>query len=227
MGDPSFALSASSSSGLPVQFTTLSDKAVISGSQVTIVKPGSVTISAEQPGNNLFSAAPKSIQTFCINPLKPTISVNITDPTQPILTSSSDIGNKWYLNDALIEGATGKTCTVKYKGTYKVKVDVDGCNSPISEGESFIITGDLRYNSLEKIQLFPNPVQDMLTIQLNGFKEEDVVVLMVDALGKTISSTTGKGGKELSIDVKNYGNGIYYLNMKQGSLTQHAKFIKK
>jgi len=34
-------------------------------------------------------------------------------------------------------------------------------------------------------------------------------VVMVDALGKTVTSTVGKGGNELFVDVKNYGNGIY------------------
>ena len=67
IGDPTFTLSATSSSGLPVQFTTATDKVTITGSQISIVKPGSVTISAEQPGNNLFSAAPKVTKTFCVS----------------------------------------------------------------------------------------------------------------------------------------------------------------
>ena len=228
MGDPSFALSANATSMLAVQFTPNSDKVSISGSEVTIVKPGKVTITAEQRGNNTFSAAPKIPQTFCINPLKPTITVDITDAAQPILTSSGDIGNKWYLNEILIEAASAKTLVVKEKGVYKVKVDLDGCVSPISEGESFIITGDVIGNSSEKVQLFPNPAHDLLNIELSGFKEsEDVNVMMFDGLGKTILRQTVKGGEHLTVDVKNYGNGLYYIIMKQGNSIQHTKFIKR
>jgi IPT/TIG domain-containing protein/VCBS repeat protein/type IX secretion system substrate protein len=227
MGDPSFTLSATASSELAVQFTNDSDKITITGSQVTIVKPGSVTITAEQPGDNTFSAAPKISQTFCINPLKPTITVNISDVAQPILTSSSDIGNKWYLNGSLIEGATAKTYVVKEKGMYTVKVEVDGCVSPVSEGETFIVTGDVD-NSTTKVQLFPNPVHDLLTLQLYGFKEDgDVSIVMIDGIGKTVSDQIGKGGQEITVDVKNYDNGPYYIIMRQGRSIQQAKFIKK
>jgi len=228
MGDPSFTLSGTASSELAVQFTANSDKVNISGSQATIAKPGRVTISAEQPGDNYYSAAPKVPQTFCIIPSKPTITVNISDPVQPILTSSSDVGNKWYLNEELIDGATAKTYVVKDKGIYNVKVDVDGCVGPISDGETFIITGDVENNTSQKIQLFPNPVHDLLTIQLNGFKTDaEVTITILDSIGKKIAQETGKGGKELMVDVKGYVNGLYYVNMKQGSSTHFEKFIKR
>src|SRR5258706_4157 len=228
MGDPSFTLSATSSSGLAVQFTTPSDKVTISGSEVSVVNPGSVTIAAGQPGNAIFSAAPKVLQTFCINPAKPAIAVNATDPAQPLLTSSSDIGNQWYLNENLIDGATGKTYVVKEKGIYKVKVSVDGCSGPFSEGETLIITGDVSNLSPGKAQLYPNPVQDLLTLRLDGFKEnDDVNVTLIDRSGKTITRQDGKGGQELSVDVKGYSGGLYFITMIQGSLKQHARFIKK
>ncbi len=228
IGDPSFTLFATSSSGLAVQFTTPSDKVTISGSEVSVVNPGSVTIAAGQPGNAIFSAAPKVLQTFCINPAKPAIAVNATDPAQPLLTSSSDIGNQWYLNENLIDGATGKTYVVKEKGIYKVKVSVDGCSGPFSEGETLIITGDVSNLSPGKAQLYPNPVQDLLTLRLDGFKEnDDVNVTLIDRSGKTITRQDGKGGQELIVDVRSHSGGLYFITMIQGSLKQHARFIKK
>lgn len=228
MGDSPFSLLATASSDLPVQFIAGSDLVTISENQVTIIKPGSVTISAEQPGNNTISAAPKVSQTFCINPATPSISINITNPAEPILTSSSDFGNQWYLNETLLTGATSKTFTVKDEGVYKVKVVVDGCMSPLSEGETLIITGDIINNASDKVQLFPNPAHDVLRVQLSGFKESDKVsVIMIDDVGKTITRHIGIGGDELEIDIKNNGNGLYYLKMMQGSKTQYAKFIKQ
>lgn len=228
LSDPSFDVSALASSGLAVKFTTTSDKVTITGNQVSIAKPGSVTIHAEQPGNNFFSAAPKVSRTFCINPSKPTVTVDETNIAQPVLTSSSETGNQWYLNENPIAEATAKTLAVKEKGIYKVKVTIDGCIGPISEGKIFLITGDIGPGVLSPMRIYPNPVDDLLTIQLNGFREnEDVHVTLVDDIGKTVARQIGKAHQELSFDVKSFANGPYYVLMTQGNLRRDGKIIKK
>jgi hypothetical protein len=56
-GDPDFAVSATSSSGLPVSFTAVGG-CTVSGSQVTITAAHSCTVSAHQPGDANYAAAP-------------------------------------------------------------------------------------------------------------------------------------------------------------------------
>jgi ELWxxDGT repeat protein len=57
-GDPDFILTASASSGLPVQFSSLDPSIVsINENVVTILKAGSTTITASQPGDASFNAA--------------------------------------------------------------------------------------------------------------------------------------------------------------------------
>jgi beta-glucanase (GH16 family) len=51
-----FQLVATASSNLPVQYSTTSDKIVISGSTATIVGKGRVTIKANQPGNGIMNS---------------------------------------------------------------------------------------------------------------------------------------------------------------------------
>jgi hypothetical protein len=56
-GDPPFALTATTTSGLPVQYRVVSGPATVSGNTVTLTGTGTVTIEASQPGNAYYSAA--------------------------------------------------------------------------------------------------------------------------------------------------------------------------
>jgi hypothetical protein len=69
LGNPPFALTATSSSGLPISYES-SDPTVasISGSTVTILKAGSTTITASQLGNGSFSPATSVSQLLTVNP---------------------------------------------------------------------------------------------------------------------------------------------------------------
>ena len=68
MGDAAFELTATASSGLPVSYTS-SDPLVasISGSTVTILRAGTVTITATQAGNDNWNPATEE-QTLTITP---------------------------------------------------------------------------------------------------------------------------------------------------------------
>jgi Secretion system C-terminal sorting domain len=74
-GDPAFILSATSTSGLPVTFgSSDATAASISGSTLTILKAGSVDITARQAGNDNFNAATEIIQLLTINKANQTIN---------------------------------------------------------------------------------------------------------------------------------------------------------
>jgi hypothetical protein len=64
-GDPDFALSASASSGLPVSFAA-SGKCIVSGATVHLIGAGSCTVTASQPGDANYNAAPDVSRTFSI-----------------------------------------------------------------------------------------------------------------------------------------------------------------
>lgn len=57
-GDPPFAVTASSSSGLPVTLAVISGPATIAGNVVTLTGSGVVTLQASQPGNDNYLPAP-------------------------------------------------------------------------------------------------------------------------------------------------------------------------
>lgn len=68
LGDEPLTLEASASSGLPVTYTSSDPSvAIISGSALSIVGPGSTTIIASQPGDPLYAAAISVAQTVVVS----------------------------------------------------------------------------------------------------------------------------------------------------------------
>jgi N-acetylneuraminic acid mutarotase len=75
--DPSFNLTATASSGLPLTYTSSdTDVATIDGSTVIIVGAGTTTITASQAGNNSYNAAAHVDQALTISPANQTIAVD-------------------------------------------------------------------------------------------------------------------------------------------------------
>ncbi|MCX6971812.1 MAG: hypothetical protein NTV93_16885 [Verrucomicrobia bacterium] len=67
-GDPAFALGAAASSGLAVTYASSNPAVVtITGNMATIVGPGTSIITASQPGDASFNAAPNATQTLTVN----------------------------------------------------------------------------------------------------------------------------------------------------------------
>jgi len=81
-GDPSFALSATATSGLPVDFSATGNCTFERG-KVFITGAGSCTITASQPGNANWVAAADVPQTFTINKVTQSITFNAL-PTRAV-----------------------------------------------------------------------------------------------------------------------------------------------
>lgn len=64
VGAPAFTLGGSASSGLPVTYVILSGPATITGNQLQLTGPGSVTVQVSQPGDATYLPAANVIQTF-------------------------------------------------------------------------------------------------------------------------------------------------------------------
>jgi len=73
-GDTPFTVSATTSSGLPVQFDLISGPAAIVDSQVVITGVGLVTLRASQPGNQNYAPADPVSQSFTVTKFTPNIT---------------------------------------------------------------------------------------------------------------------------------------------------------
>ena len=76
-GDPSFALGATASSGLPVSYSVVSGPATLSGGTLTLTGAGTVVVRATQAGDASYVAAASVEQTFAVSPAA--ASVTLTD----------------------------------------------------------------------------------------------------------------------------------------------------
>ena len=144
----------------------------------------------------------------------------------PVLTSSSDEGNQWYLNDSPISGATSKTFTVAEVGTYKVRVTLDNCSSQFSAALPIVILGDIDTETpFSFIQT--NPVSDILTLDLSSFNEEtNVDIAIYDMTGRVIRRLTEKE-KTVSITVREFSSGVYILRACQPKKVLSMRFLKE
>jgi hypothetical protein len=213
-GDPTFALSATSGAALPVTFTSASNKISISGNQVSILQAGSVSIKANQAGNDHFSAAPEVIQIFCIKPAKPLITVTGQDTPTPFMTSSAASGNQWYRNGTTIPGATNDNYTVIAGGSYTVVVSVDNCTSLAADEETFSIVTAVEDPAFA-IKVYPNPIADAVIVDVSDWQGTTAIDLtLYDAFGHRLYHAPGNA--VTTIPVVSYPAGIYLLKIQRG-----------
>jgi bacillolysin len=119
VGDPAFDLTVSASSNLVVGLSLTYGPASISGKRVTLSgTTGRVKINAFQDGSSSFYNIAKA-DSFCVNPLKPTISVvKKLDPVNGDYweyTSSAATGNVWYRDGAILESLRGFQDCIRFK----------------------------------------------------------------------------------------------------------------
>jgi len=103
------------------------------------------------------------------------------------------------------------------------------------------INGDSSYHCIAKynqsfkhhieytnINLFPNPTQSTLTIQLSEASKEPLTIQIKNTLGQTIKTfQLQAGNKELEIDVSSFSEGLYFVQCQSGERIIIKKFIKQ
>lgn len=111
-GNASFALTASSSAGLPVSFSSSNPSvATVTGSAVTIVGVGTTTITASQAGNANYNAATNVQRTLTVN--KATPSVAITSSSSGVYSGTINLST----DKGGSSGAVTYTVTDNFNGT--------------------------------------------------------------------------------------------------------------
>ena len=97
-GDESFALNATSSSGLAVSYSSSNSLvATVDGNTVTLIGAGTTILTASQTGNTNFTAATSVPQSFTVNPASATVVLSSLTQTydgdpKPITATTSPLG---------------------------------------------------------------------------------------------------------------------------------------
>jgi outer membrane lipoprotein-sorting protein len=148
-GDAPFTLSATSSSGLALAYTSdNTEVASVSGNTVTIVGAGTATITASQAGNSNYSPALDAAQALTVNKAPQTITFT-TLPTKAFgdapfalsATSSTGLPLIYTSSDPSVAVVDGNTVTIVGAGTATITAIQAGNNnySSVSSLQSLIV----------------------------------------------------------------------------------------
>ena len=147
---------------------------------------------------------------------------NITYATG-ILTAPAGFNTyQWYLDGVAISGATGQSFTPTQNGDYTVEITDDNGCSNTSADYAFDNTGVEDYDLLNSIQLYPNPANEAITIDLGQMSNISISIRAAD--GRLIENMNITSGKRL-LDLSTYAPGIYLIDLISNKISLTKRVI--
>jgi uncharacterized delta-60 repeat protein len=211
-------LSASSTSGLPVSYQTISGPATVTGQTQVFTAAGRVEVKARQQGDDHYLPAIDVLRSFCVNPPKPTITLM----ENGVLKSSSVNNNQWFVNGLPISTATQQTIGITVPGIYSVQVSIEGCNSQLAD--SFLVTG-IETTTNEDIHVFPNPATTVVCVEFISQLSDQASLRLFDLTGRQVISQTVLGKNTLQVE--SLSRGGYILAVTYSNRIVYYKLILK
>ena len=136
------------------------------------------------------------------------------------LQSDAAYGNQWYLNGAIIPGATGQFYTPIQNGSY-TSVVTNNCGSATSNALTYTVSGITEVTP-DAIKLYPNPNNGTFKLLLNDISVPSELTI-TNTLGETIFSQPITM-KETPISLTTT-SGLYFATLRNGSHSFFQKII--
>jgi hypothetical protein len=230
-GDNPFDIEATSSSGLPITYISSNTNiAVINGTKVSILRAGSVSITATQTGNGSYQAVDAS-QPLIIHKATQTITFEaIADKSKDeksfelnaSATSGLDVG--YISNNTNVILITGTTALIVGPGEVTITASQAGNeNYEAAQAVGYTFKVNLvmgTENPASVVKIYPNPSGDAIRIDSDNIIS---AVSLIDSSGK--EEEIGIQGNEISI--RHLSAGVYILMFRDGGVLQRLKVIKK
>jgi len=141
------------------------------------------------------------------------------------LFSTGGINYQWYLNNNLIPLATNNTYNFTQNGSYTMMVtDADGCTYL---SDSFVVANvGINEISLSGFQVFPNPVNDVLTIKNNaGAMMHEIKI--TDTWGRIVMKyAINNNFDNYNIDLTYLKSGVYFIEVNADKDTARIRMVK-
>lgn len=124
-----------------------------------------------------------------------------------------------------INGSSGSVC---YTFGQVVCNSITGSNGTVSQGvqqpyEIFIITGINKIDKEMDLEVYPNPVSDLMNLKYTNYTNQNLAYKIYDAAGKLIETKNISGSQTL-IDMCTFVSGTYFI--KVFSANQELKVFK-
>jgi hypothetical protein len=157
---------------------------------------------------------------YC-NPLvSPSISLNSANEMVLVnYPASSTI--EWFVDGVLIQNQQNDTLTPSSNGNYHVQItDPFGCTYSTS---NFQVDVSVSENTFEQWMIYPNPVKDVLSIQVDEAMIGATVELM--DLNSRLIRAIGISHLINHFDLQDIPNGVYFIQMKMNDHIQLKKIV--
>lgn len=151
---------------------------------------------------------------------------NTVSQTMTTLTANESSATYQWIDcntDTPISGATNQTYVPVVNGNYAVEITSGIC----TERSACILFDTLGLESFlnNEVKVYPNPVKSNLNIEVN-VENQDIVIKLYDLSGKLI--LTSNSTKVLTtIDVSEFPQGIYFLNVSSSEKSGTFKIVKE
>lgn len=78
-----------------------------------------------------------------------------------------------------------------------------------------------------QVNVYPNPTDEVLNIDLSSVTTEEVSVQLFDLTGKLLATVDNQAGKKLEINMSNLAKGIYQVVLKSASASSTQRVVKQ
>ena len=152
--------------------------------------------------------------------------VNIIPESSVLTASQSNAAYQWLeCNNgyAAIPGETAQSFSPSVLGAYAVEITINGCTDT-SSCYNVNPSGLEDYNLFSEVNIFPNPSNGPVTVNLDGLNSVDIE--LVDIAGKKIISARNISDSSYIID-GSFPAGIYFITLKSEGESRTYKLVIK
>jgi hypothetical protein len=153
------------------------------------------------------------------------ITVNLLPATPVIsrlgntLTSSAPEGNQWYMDGAIIDGATAQSYEVTATGIYWTTVTLEGCSSDTSNNIEVLFEGITNVTSA-KIELYPVPSNGLFMADIAWPSAANFNIRIYNTIGSLVFEKKDveiKGIANVVFDIRTVPLGMYTVLFTNGT----------
>ncbi|MFC0603093.1 M28 family peptidase [Winogradskyella pulchriflava] len=148
---------------------------------------------------------------------------SVTQSSTSLTANQASASYQWYNCDTntIIPGATNQTFVPTVNGNYRVSISNGSCEE-ISACYNFTTLSAEEFTK-EDIQIYPNPVNNILNISNNTNTKLHISV--VDITGKEIKKLKSKK-ESIQINLKNNASGVYFIKLTSKAKSSTYRFVK-
>jgi hypothetical protein len=172
----------------------------------------------------------------CGNSVSNQITITVLPAaTTPIITQlgydlETNVGYnsyQWFNNNFPIPNETNATFTPISSGNYYVLVvDSNGCQAQ-SAVYNFVYVGESEIGSATELILLPNPANTFVILSAKNKQELNGTLKVWSVNGDLMLEQNLIIGSQLKIDIEQWANGMYMIQLIGANKTENFKFIKQ